>query len=364
MRNFADVIERCRQDDAAKFDTNAMLSPSTMEFINPNITPADALIAAGDTVIENGEALLRVHNGTTRDASLTKWSRQQVLNRLGIPAQYWDRCPADLKATNGNFWLANQFDKDSQRIVPREESEVLLRYRDRGDGRNDLRAMLSTRYAKVNNADLSEAMYDVAKQSDYRMEVSPYDHVAITDTHFFARVLFPDLMKEVRPGDWMQVGVIIGNSEVGARRITMQAFLWRLICDNGMIGDITKFDGFQHRHVGMNRPELISNINFSLANALEGGAEMMALQERAMAVSFEEPENKIRELLDKGGWGSLADRAVEHWEAGDNGQFARDNTALGVTNAITRAAQILTPEQRVEVEEFATDAEFKLVTSA
>ena len=43
------------------------------------------------------------------------------------------------------------------------------------------------------------------------------------------------MQAEVSPGDIVQAGVIISNSEVGLGSVSIQPLIYRLVCSNGMV---------------------------------------------------------------------------------------------------------------------------------
>ena len=51
----------------------------------------------------------------------------------------------------------------------------------------------------------------------------------------YIKVVNPRLQADVVPGDVVQAGVIISNSETGLGSVTIQPLIYRLVCSNGMV---------------------------------------------------------------------------------------------------------------------------------
>lgn len=69
----------------------------------------------------------------------------------------------------------------------------------------------------------------------------------ITDDFMYIKVVNPRLQADVVPGDVVQAGVIISNSETGLGSVTIQPLIYRLVCSNGMVINDAKT---RRNHVG------------------------------------------------------------------------------------------------------------------
>lgn len=63
----------------------------------------------------------------------------------------------------------------------------------------------------------------------------------------YIKVVNPRLQADVVPGDVVQAGVIISNSETGLGSVTIQPLIYRLVCSNGMVINDAKT---RRNHVG------------------------------------------------------------------------------------------------------------------
>lgn len=51
----------------------------------------------------------------------------------------------------------------------------------------------------------------------------------------YIKAVNPRLQEDVTPGDTVQAGVVISNSEVGLGSVNIQPLIYRLVCSNGMV---------------------------------------------------------------------------------------------------------------------------------
>ena len=144
-------------------------------------------------------------------------AHRQIGTHLKIPAAYYDRMLSDypeLLAENVNSWFQRE---PTQRMVRTLDGTV--------------RAFLSNRYRRIDNLDIAEIVLPVIQQ----MEDAYFESCQITDSRMYIKVVNKRLEAEVVPGDIVQSGVIISNSEVGLGSVNIQPLVYRLVCSNGMV---------------------------------------------------------------------------------------------------------------------------------
>ena len=167
----------------------------------------------------DGECVLEIDepNGVQR-YGITALARRQLAEKLKIPYAYFERMRTEepqLLDRNVNAWLA------------REEGErQLLRTI---DGR--VRAVLSERYRRLDNHDLVEHLLPTLQ----RLPDVRFESVELTETRLYLKVVTPRIAFEVAPGDVVQAGVVVSNSEVGCGMLSVQPLVFRLVCRNGLI---------------------------------------------------------------------------------------------------------------------------------
>jgi hypothetical protein len=168
---------------------------------------------------EDGECALEIEEpaGVQR-YGITPLARRQLAEKLKIPYAYFERMRTEQPALldrNVNAWLE------------REEGErQLLRTLD-----GKVRAVLSERYRRLDNYDLLEHVLPTLQRlPDARLE-----SVELTETRLYLKVVTPSIALEVAPGDVVQAGVVVSNSEVGCGMLSVQPLAFRLVCSNGLI---------------------------------------------------------------------------------------------------------------------------------
>ena len=148
---------------------------------------------------------------------VTPLARRQLAEKLGIPYAYFERMREQqprLLDSNVNTWLQNEPDRRMLRTL---------------DGQ--VRAVLSDRYRRLDNYDLAESVLPILRQ----LPEVVFESVELTETKMYLKCVTPRLTFEVAPGDVVQAGVVISNSEVGQGTLSVQPLLFRLLCRNGLI---------------------------------------------------------------------------------------------------------------------------------
>jgi hypothetical protein len=108
--------------------------------------------------------------------------------------------------------------------------------------------LLATHALTINDYDvlaqLSRAPEQALKRVDLAESVLPilqklpearFESVELTDMKMYLKVVTPQLKFEMAPGDIVQAGVVVSNSEVGQGTLSVQTLLYRLRCRNGLI---------------------------------------------------------------------------------------------------------------------------------
>lgn len=167
---------------------------------------------------DTGETRLVIgEGGVSTPYGVLPLARRQLADKLKIPYAYFERMRSEqpvLLDRNVNTWLQSDDDRRMIRTL---------------DG--NVRAVLSDRYRRLDNYDLAESVLPILQQfPDVRFE-----SVELTDTRMYIKCITPQLKVEMAPGDIVQAGVVISNSEVGQGTLSVQPLLYRLVCRNGLI---------------------------------------------------------------------------------------------------------------------------------
>lgn len=167
---------------------------------------------------DEGQTRLVVQEGDTAVRyGVTALARRQLAEKLKIPFVYFERMRTEqpvLLDHNVNTWLQNDTERRMIRTL---------------DG--NVRAVLSERYRRLDNFDLAESVLPVLQ----RLPEVRFESMELTETKLYLKCVTPQLRQEIAPGDVVQAGVVISNSEVGQGLLTVQPLIYRLVCSNGLI---------------------------------------------------------------------------------------------------------------------------------
>ncbi len=167
-------------------------------------------------------------NGSAERFPATEICHQQIGDRVGIPARYYNRMLSEapaLLARNVNHWFENAPEQRMIRTL---------------DGR--ARAFLSNRYRPLDNFDLAEVVLPQLVESGCEIASSE-----ITEQRFYIKATTARIQTEVAKGDPVQAGIVISNSEVGLGSLRVQGLIYRLVCLNGMIAPDASL---RQKHIG------------------------------------------------------------------------------------------------------------------
>lgn len=170
-----------------------------------------------DTNDEGDTRLVIEESNGPAKYGITPLARRQLAEKLKIPYTYFERMRHDqpvLLDRNVNTWLQSE---DDRRMIRTLDGHV--------------RAVLSDRYRRLDNFDLAESVLPILQQ----LPEVKFESVELTDTRMYLKVVTPRLKYEMTPGDIVQAGVVITNSEVGQGTLSVQPLLYRLVCRNGLI---------------------------------------------------------------------------------------------------------------------------------
>lgn len=173
---------------------------------------------------------ITVEAETVEEFEVTEHTHGQIAQRLSIPTKYYRRMQEEapeLLSSNVNHWFANNPERRMIRTL---------------DG--NARAFLSSRYRRVDNFEIAEAVLPALSQFGPGLKIVS---VGLTDTRLYIKAINERIELEVKKGDPVQAGVVISNSEIGLGSIRVEPLVYRLVCTNGMIAQDRSFKKY---HVG------------------------------------------------------------------------------------------------------------------
>ena len=194
-------------------------------------------------------------------------AHRQIGTHLSIPVKYYEKMREEnpeLLTVNVNSWFERS---DSQRML-----RVL-------DGK--ARAFLSNRYLRLDHLQIAEAVLPIIGE----IPDARFESCQITEDRMYIKVVNPQLQQEVVPGDIVQAGVIISNSEVGLGSVNIQPLVYRLGCKNGMVVNDA---ATRRNHVG--------RINSADENFLLYSAETLAADDHAFMLKI---QDTVRAAVDE-----------------------------------------------------------------
>jgi hypothetical protein len=195
--------------------------------------------------------LLALRDRSGRMAAMTNWSFEQLATIAGAPPKYLRTLPAPIASQALNHGLRRQRREQHQLFCDQAAPWTV-------------RAITSTRYARVHHDELARRVLDLTAMHSawhlplgYKGGVFGAERVP-SGAYLGDRDMFLFLVDGNRdlddPTDASRSGLfrgfILRNSDVGAAALTLDVFLFRVVCGNHIIWGFQHVAGFRRRHVG------------------------------------------------------------------------------------------------------------------
>lgn len=262
-------------------------------------------------------------------------AHRQIGTHLSIPYKYYDRMLTEypaLLAHNVNSWFE------------RSPAQRMLRVL---DGR--ARAFLSNRYLRMDHYEIASAVLPILGE----LPDARFESCQITDSRMYIKVVNPRLQDEVAPGDIVQAGVVISNSEVGLGSVNIQPLIFRLVCSNGMVVNDA---ATRRNHVGrVNDAEENFLLYSAKTLAADDHAFLLKVQDTVRAAVDEAKFSRVIDMMraakdahmntaDIPGVVKLASREFGITDSEQTGVLqhlieGNDLSLYGLSNAVTRHSQ-------------------------
>lgn len=325
----------------------------------------DFVVPSGFIRYDGISGLLNINNEF--DYGVTEHTHFQIAQKLEIPGGYYNKMRIDnqdLLAININSWLSRK-----------EKTKYLLRtfnYSEEGIN-NVCRAMLSDRYAILDNMDVLLTALEAIKKTGIHVEIIKaevterrmYLHIVSPEIHIEATELLNGYLENEKiETDMLHKGIISGiiisNSEVGLGTFEIGAAAQIIVCKNRMVDRSSKF---RKVHLGSRLDNGI--VNWS-QNTKNKNYELIMAQ----------VQDSVKTYLSKEYLGQLTTKLFKHKEEkienpnsviqaisnelmiGDQHRqnilkyFYRDgdDSAFGLMNSFTRESQTMLPDMQFDVE--------------
>lgn len=287
---------------------------------------------------DENNTLINITNNKTGEVlvlGVNEIAHNQIGTNLGIPASYYDKMRfenPELLADNVNSW----FNKEPKKRMVRSL-----------DG--SMRAFLSDRYHCIDNDKIAEAVLPII----FDMPDARIESCEITDQRMYIKVVNPKLTTEVVPGDIVQSGILITNSEVGMGSVTIQPLVYRLVCTNGMVINDAKVRKY---HVGKSKHQEEDFIIYSQETLLaEDQLLMMKIRDTMRSVVDQTRFDKVVDMMRAARNAKITSNnipAMVQLTGKDYGYSVKEGESIldylirggdlslyGMANAVTRAAQ-------------------------
>lgn len=177
-----------------------------------------APVAKLEMTVENSTPTIQIADGNGgKHLVPNTWAHRQIATYADIPQQYYQRISQEnpkLLADSVNHGF-RKFQTEN-RMVRTIGSE--------------LRAFVSSKYRRLDNYDLMNAVMPELVEHGFQVESAE-----ITNMRLYLKATTPKLQMEVSKGDVVQFGLTISGSDVGAGSVRVEPLIYRLVCLNGLI---------------------------------------------------------------------------------------------------------------------------------
>src|SRR3954469_14332399 len=211
--------------------------------------------------------------------ALTHWSFEQLAGLASAPPAYLRTLPAPIAADAINYGLQRSARVEQQLFADANPPWTL-------------HAITSPRYARVHHDELAGSVLDLmALHPAWHLPLAYKDGVMGAErvpsgAYLGDRDMFLFLVDGNRdlddPTDGTHAGLfrgfILRNSDVGAAALTLDLFLFRMVCGNHIIWGFQHVAGFRRRHVGAS----IQDAWTSSLNEVRGALDADTAAERAV----------------------------------------------------------------------------------
>ncbi len=236
-------------------------------------------IETGEFRTEAVDDDLAFRESSGRTANLTHWSFGQLATIAGAPPNYLRSLPASIASSAINYGLSR---------IERAQHQLFVA----DTAPWTVHAITSPRYARVHHDELASRVLDLMaqhpawhlplgyKDGEFGAEKVP------SGAYLGDRDMFLFLVDGNRdlddPTDRTHAGLfrgfILRNSDVGAAALTLDLFLFRMVCGNHIIWGFQHVAGFRRRHVGAS----IQDAWTSSLNEIRGALDADTAAERTL----------------------------------------------------------------------------------
>ena len=237
-------------------------------------------------------------------------SAQRLLaNRLRVPYSYLARCSQDLQQANLQYWL----DQESRR-----RETFFCRF----DGSN-LRAVFTERYKATDHLEVLSQMLE------YGFDPGGEVRFALDQEAMILQVPDPGRAFGLSENDRIVPGISIANSEVGVLALSIEAFLLRLVCSNGLV-EKTEVDA-RYKHISRKAIEEFPRVLYSVVSQSQSARNRFMVSQQTPVTDPEASIERFARQFQLTREEAEVVKQAYHQEQGA--------TMFHIINAFTRAGQ-------------------------
>lgn len=266
---------------------------------------------------------------------------EQIASKLAIPAKFYGRLQEDhpdLLCDTVNTLLQREPERRMVRTL-----------------RGEVRGYLSDRFRRIDHLDVLRVMLPILSECGYQFVSG-----AITDRRLHFRAILPHQRGEIRRGEILQGGLTFSNSEIGYGALNLAPFAHEVKCSNGLmipwgkmrkthIGQRLEDDGFLSDETKALDDEVFLR---KIADTIRNFADPVWFNEAirrmmdADTLTLDSPIAATQVLAKRFGMTQAETEMVQNTLVRDS----VNGSLLDLAQAVTRTAQDLEFERRVEFE--------------
>jgi hypothetical protein len=302
----------------------------------------DHLVRVSELTLYRGRLFVPGADDDGFGLALSPWATGQACQRLGVPTAYFNRCPTDLQDRQFNHWKSDE--AALRRVSPDDPDSAswLVRAKDA-----TARGVLSARYERLDNRQVVEALLPALSGTRYQVRL-----VELTRESFHLRLVDPAICRDILPGDRLLVGIHVANSEVGLRAVTVDALVFRVICENGLVRRLAGKSLLKQRHIHVASERFVPLLAEAIGQATLVAAAFVERMALSIKVAVPDPDAAIARLGEAWRLGKETQEFIRLALLGKPRHCQRD-TLYGLVNALTNASQRLPVDERFRLETLA-----------
>jgi hypothetical protein len=271
--------------------------------------------------------------GSVPPMPMTEWATRQLFLKLG-PAVYGK---GSAKSLPYEYLMALRPDRRAQLLndhvqtVPADSEGWFVR-----SYQNNVRAVLGRQYTNIGNAELLEIADQIVKtnpSADLTL-VRP----SLTPDTLHLKVVWKNINGGGKNGGNWGIGIYIGNSEIGTRRLSVFPMVQRHSCTNSIIVEADKGVDFIHRGSRDTKMAILRAVIIELFPVAAEWLNRMILADAEKIPQFTDVLNGLAEQY---GWNEKVKTSVA---IGTEGADSRAGLVNGITYA-AHAADLGSDEQ-------------------